>query len=95
MDKREYIQHWNYFCSLAERLDSTKYYVDHGLTVDDDKIELVHKDVYSDVFKQIFRDLSIAYSFLVGYFRCKYTAQPTNSGEGCLPDYGNMSPIEK
>ncbi len=21
MDKAEFIQHWNYFCSLAERLD--------------------------------------------------------------------------
>ena len=53
MDKTELIQHWNYFCSLAERLDETKHYIDHGLIEHDGKIELVHGKVYSDVFKQI------------------------------------------
>ena len=31
MEQIELIQHWNYFCSLAERLDDTKHYIDHGL----------------------------------------------------------------
>ncbi len=53
MDKTELIQHWNYFCSLAERLDETKHYIDHGLIEHDGEIELVHGKVYSDVFKQI------------------------------------------
>ena len=29
MEQIELIQHWNYFCSLAERLDDTKHYIDH------------------------------------------------------------------
>ena len=50
----ELIQHWNYFCSLAERLDDTKHYIDHGLQKQHDGIrELVHGKVYSDIFKQI------------------------------------------
>ena len=53
MDQTEFIQHWNYFCSLAERLDSTKYYVDHGLCKDKNGYRLVHGTVYSDIFKQI------------------------------------------
>ena len=31
MEQIELIQHWNYFCSLSERLDDTKHYIDHGL----------------------------------------------------------------
>lgn len=53
MEKVEVIQHWSYFCSLAERLDDTKHYVDHGLAKYDEEIELVHGKVYSDIFKQI------------------------------------------
>lgn len=53
MDKVEFIQHWNYFCSLAERLDDAKHYIDHGLQENNGIIELVHGRVYSDVFKQI------------------------------------------
>ena len=53
MDKVELIQHWNYFCSLAERLDDTKHYIDHGLQEHDGIRELVHGNVYSDIFKQI------------------------------------------
>lgn len=53
MDKVEFIQHWNYFCSLAERLDETKHYIDHGLQENNGIRELVHGRVYSDVFKQI------------------------------------------
>lgn len=32
MEQIELIQHWNYFCSLAERLDDTKHYIDHLFT---------------------------------------------------------------
>lgn len=39
--------------SLAERLDDTKHYIDHGLQEHNGKRELVHGKVYSDVFKQI------------------------------------------
>ncbi len=53
MEKEEVIQHWSYFCSLAERLDKTKHYVDHRLIQTDDGYTLVHGRVYSDVFKQI------------------------------------------
>lgn len=53
MEKVELIQHWNYFCSLAERLDDTKHYIDHGLVEHNGVRELVHGKVYSDIFKQI------------------------------------------
>ena len=53
MEQIELIQHWNYFCSLAERLDDTKHYIDHGLQEYDGIRELVHGKVYSDIFKQI------------------------------------------
>lgn len=53
MEQIELIQHWNYFCSLAERLDDTKHYIYHGLQKHNGKRELVHGKVYSDVFKQI------------------------------------------
>ncbi len=53
MEKTEFIQHWNYFCSLAERLDDTKHYIDHGVQEHDGIRELVHGTVYSDIFKQI------------------------------------------
>lgn len=54
MTETEYIQHWNYFCSLTERLEETKNYVYHGLDEKrDDLHKLVHADVYSDNFKQI------------------------------------------
>lgn len=53
MEKVELIQHWNYFCSLAERLDDTKHYIDHGLQEQNGIRELVHGKVYSDIFKQI------------------------------------------
>jgi len=36
MEQIELIQHWNYFCSLAERLDDTKHYIDHGLQEHDE-----------------------------------------------------------
>lgn len=56
--KRMYGANWNYtalelFCSLAERLDDTKHYIDHGLQEYDGIRELVHGKVYSDIFKQI------------------------------------------
>ncbi len=53
MDKTEFIQHWNYFCSLAERIDETKHYIDHGLYERNGSLELKHGKVYSDNFKQI------------------------------------------
>lgn len=31
MEIVELIQHWNYSCSFAERLDDTKHYIDYGL----------------------------------------------------------------
>ena len=49
MEQIELIQHWNYFCSLAERLDDTKHYIDHGLQEHDGIRELVHGKVYSDI----------------------------------------------
>lgn len=50
----EFIQHWNYFCSLAKKLDETKDYIYHGsVESEDDDIRLVHGQVYSDVFQQI------------------------------------------
>ena len=54
MDKYEYIQHWNYFCSLAKRLDETKDYVFHGGDESDPtNSHFIHGNVYSDIFKQI------------------------------------------
>lgn len=206
MEKTELIQHWNYFCSLAERLDDTKHYIDHGLVEGEDGLTLVHGDVYSDYFKQIivlassefevmgralcelkghkvgnivgisesilgdfpqigifevstpfwvntpllewqvndgqvkglpwwkaynslkhghkdgykqatlenaiisletlyivdlylmyllFGDMSIASTYPTVYFKCKYLSHPVSAGEGLLPDFGNMSPLER
>ena len=53
MEQIELIQHWNYFCSLAERLDDTKHYIDHGLQEHDGIRELVHGKVYSDISETI------------------------------------------
>ncbi len=54
MDEAEYIQHWNYFCTLASRLDETKNYIYHGvIDIGDGEIQFVHENVYSDNFKQI------------------------------------------
>ena len=76
MEQMELIQHWNYFCSLAERLDDTKHYIDHGLQEHDGIRELVHGKVYSDIFKQIivlaaseFEIMSKALCRLDNYYR--------------------------
>ena len=54
MDPQEYIQHWNYYCSLAARFDGTKDYLYHGFCQnEDDRALMIHGDVYSDIFKQI------------------------------------------
>ena len=54
MDPQEYIQHWNYYCSLAARFDGTKDYLYHGFCQNEDGRSLmIHGDVYSDIFKQI------------------------------------------
>lgn len=54
MNEERIIQHWNYFCSLAEMLDDTKEYVYHGSKeMPGGSIELVNRNVYSDKFKQI------------------------------------------
>lgn len=54
MKSNEFVQHWNYFCSLAEMLEKTKEFVHHGTKETEDRdICLIHADVYSDVFKQI------------------------------------------
>lgn len=209
MEKTEFIQHWSYFCSLAERLDDTKHYIDHGIQENSNSNVLIHANVYSDIFKQIivlaasefevmskalcacitgknqkkmniveisscilsnfpriiefevsspfwqnmpisewkissgkvkgldwwtaynsikhgnksamklatlenailslealyiinlylmfklFGDMSIAFAYPTVYFKCKYIGYPVNSGEGCLPDYGNFSVVEK
>ncbi len=212
MEKIEFIQHWNYYCSLAERLDDTKHYLDHGLKEHNGVIALAHGKVYSDIFKQIivlaasefeimskalcntlgvtakkigdisetilgsfpniidfevstpfwintplhdwrtsyvnggknikvdgldwwfaynsikhdgkesiqkatlenaimameslyiielymmkklFDNMDMAYTYPTVYFRCKYLAYPISSGEGLLPDEGNMSPTER
>ena len=36
MDPQEYIQHWNYYCSLAARFDGTKDYLYHGFCQNED-----------------------------------------------------------
>lgn len=54
MDTNELIQHWNYFCYLAEKLDETRNYVYHGITEKQDgTYQLVHANVFSDAFKQM------------------------------------------
>lgn len=54
MTEEKLIQHWNYFCSLAEMLKDTEEYVYHGeRETNTNTINLIHKDVYSDRFKQI------------------------------------------
>lgn len=206
MDYIELTQHWNYFCSLAERLDETKHYIDHCACQRNGSYQLIHGNVYSDIFKQIilltasefevmskalclkkgkdeegivsisktilgcfpkivdaevltsywvdkpfcewrvdkndkvlgidwwkaytsikhgnkgsiklatlknaveslaalyiidlclmyvvFGNLSLSFSFPPVYFKSKYTAVPVSSGEGKLPDYGDLSPQE-
>ena len=210
MNQINLIQHWNYFCSLAERLDDTKHYIDHGIRERKGLTELVHGKVYSDNFKQIivlaasefeimskalcsaqgiqangigdisetilskfpriidfevstpfwvnlplqrwevkivnggkkvegldwwlaynsikhseeksiqsatlnnaiialeslyiieiylmkeiFGSMEFVYTYPPVYFKCKYLPHPVSSGEGLLPDYGNLSPSEK
>lgn len=54
VEPQEYIQHWNYYCSLAARFDGTKEYVYHGFRQNEGgSFILIHGDVYSDIFKQI------------------------------------------
>lgn len=38
------------FCSLTERLDDIKHYIDHGLEEHNGVINFVHGKVYSDIF---------------------------------------------
>ena len=45
MDPQEYIQHWNYYCSLAARFDGTKDYLYHGFCQNEDGRSLmIHGD---------------------------------------------------
>ncbi len=55
MDSYEYVQHWQYFCSLAKLFDDTKIYTYHGLKLDNETNELIFEqgNVFSDRFKQI------------------------------------------
>jgi len=54
MEHNEFVQHWNYFCSLASKLEETKDYIYHGIKEDKtNEFDLIHSGVYSDVFKQI------------------------------------------
>ncbi|MBQ5953591.1 MAG: hypothetical protein IJL47_06085 [Lachnospiraceae bacterium] len=54
MEQKEFLQHWNYFCSLTVLLEGTKDFVYHGLDIDTNVApHLVHGNVYSDRFKQI------------------------------------------
>lgn len=54
MEKIEYIQHWNYFCALAERFKETQNFIYHGLEQNSEgDYQLIHGNVYSDNFKQI------------------------------------------
>ena len=53
MTKKDFIQHWNYYCSLTTRLNETKNYVYHGVDGDEEEKKLIHGSVYSDSFKQI------------------------------------------
>ena len=50
----DYLLHWNYFCSLAKMLEDTKDYVYQGIAINEkNEYELLHSNVYSDVFKKI------------------------------------------
>lgn len=54
MDYQDYLQHWNFFCSLAARLEGTKDYVYHGFSGNGPgNAKMIHGEVYSDIFKQI------------------------------------------
>lgn len=54
MEYQDYLQHWNYFCSLAARLEGTKDYVYHGFSGNGPgNAKMIHGEVYSDIFKQI------------------------------------------
>lgn len=47
MDHNVFIQHWNYFCSLAARLEETKNYVYHGFSGDGPgNAKMIHGEVY-------------------------------------------------
>ncbi len=80
MNNEEFILHWNYFCSLAIRLEETKNYVHHGI-VDNDGFKLIHADVCSDAFKQI---IILAASEFENVARiiCKSFGKTTRSIEG-------------
>lgn len=56
MEQIELIQHWNYFCSLAERLDDTKHYIDHERLMKkiiDDKIDYVLPVNYKELSQMV------------------------------------------
>lgn len=53
MQEREVVKHWKYFLSLEKKLKETEDYVYHGISVLDDRIELINGCVYSNVFKQL------------------------------------------
>lgn len=58
MTKEEVLYHWNYFCSLCERLGKTRSYVDHstlttGVDQAGNNITINNGDVFSNEFQQI------------------------------------------
>ena len=47
------------------------------------------------LMKELFGDMSIIYTYPTVYFKCKYLPHPVSSGDGLLPDEGNLSPSER
>ena len=45
--------------------------------------------------KEVFGNMSIVYIYPTVYFKCKYLPHPVSSGEGLLPDEGDLSPTER
>ena len=44
---------------------------------------------------EMFENLGFAFAYPAVYFKCKYMAYPVSSGEGKLPDFGNMTAQER
>lgn len=47
------------------------------------------------LMEEVFGNMSIVYIYPTVYFKCKHLPHPVSSGEGLLPDEGDLSPTER
>lgn len=47
------------------------------------------------LIEMLFESMDIVYTYPNIYFKCKYLPYPASVGEGRLPDFGDMTPMER